>query len=352
MNTQLLRVIAKEMAEARLAAQQGDAEIKLEAIDNWASRLKLLAAITEGEWVKADDKKPELAYTDVYTISLLAAQDIAKMLACATSQDVDNIQCCVIEAMRNIPVLEWGHIDTAPKDGTTVLTCWRGADYKLNYFNTMADLADSFKLGREQWWYSAADKQPTHWLRFLRFGEVGRIAQMPTIDLDYEAYNVIHNEYLKAYPDLPVEYTSNDIDFDICEIIKNSASVKRIDEGDWVRADDVNRLVRELDVALNGEAGAAEQAALCDIVSHVKSQGWKLVNTSTATQDQEAWVKANDAHIASMAYSHLHSVAEKITIERSPEMFPQATYDVCTAGLRSFSMALIDAYNHALADKP
>lgn len=40
---------------------------------------------------------------------------------------------------------------------------------------------------------------------------------------------------------------------------------------------DHRRLVRELDVALNGEAGAAQQASLCDIVGQVKDGRWKLV---------------------------------------------------------------------------
>ena len=40
--------------------------------------------------------------------------------------------------------------------------------------------------------------------------------------------------------------------------------------GNWVSADDVNRLVRELDVALNGKAGAAAQASLCDVVAQVR----------------------------------------------------------------------------------
>lgn len=43
--------------------------------------------------------------------------------------------------------------------------------------------------------------------------------------------------------------------------------------------EDHKRLVRELDVALNGEDGAAKQASLCDIVSQVKDQRWKLVRT-------------------------------------------------------------------------
>lgn len=40
-------------------------------------------------------------------------------------------------------------------------------------------------------------------------------------------------------------------------------------EGNWVSADDVDRMARELDVAWNGIAGAAPQAALCDIVAQI-----------------------------------------------------------------------------------
>ena len=40
---------------------------------------------------------------------------------------------------------------------------------------------------------------------------------------------------------------------------------------------DKRRLTRELDVALNGERGAAQQASLCDIVSQVKDGRWRLV---------------------------------------------------------------------------
>jgi hypothetical protein len=36
------------------------------------------------------------------------------------------------------------------------------------------------------------------------------------------------------------------------------------------------RLVRELDVLLNGEEGAAQQASLCDIVSQVRLQGFAI----------------------------------------------------------------------------
>jgi hypothetical protein len=43
---------------------------------------------------------------------------------------------------------------------------------------------------------------------------------------------------------------------------------------------DVDRLVRELDVLLNGIAGAAPQARLCDIVSQVRDNRWKLVRAN------------------------------------------------------------------------
>lgn len=37
--------------------------------------------------------------------------------------------------------------------------------------------------------------------------------------------------------------------------------------GNWIAADDVQRMARELDVAMNGEEGAALAPSLCDVVS-------------------------------------------------------------------------------------
>jgi hypothetical protein len=42
--------------------------------------------------------------------------------------------------------------------------------------------------------------------------------------------------------------------------------------GSWVNADEVDALVRRLDVAINGEAGAAKQASLCDIVVQMEAR--------------------------------------------------------------------------------
>lgn len=52
--------------------------------------------------------------------------------------------------------------------------------------------------------------------------------------------------------------------------------------GNWIAADDVKRLTRELDVLLNGEEGAAKQASLCDIVAQVRRQ--KRIEAATTGQ--------------------------------------------------------------------
>jgi len=46
---------------------------------------------------------------------------------------------------------------------------------------------------------------------------------------------------------------------------------------------DHRRLVRELDVALNG-SGAAKQASLCDIVAQVRDERWRLVRGEKASE--------------------------------------------------------------------
>lgn len=43
--------------------------------------------------------------------------------------------------------------------------------------------------------------------------------------------------------------------------------------GRWKSADDIDRLVREIDVAINGQGGAAKQASLCDIAAQIKREG-------------------------------------------------------------------------------
>lgn len=55
-------------------------------------------------------------------------------------------------------------------------------------------------------------------------------------------------------------------------------------------SDDINRLVRELDVLINGEAGAAKQASLCDIVAQVRKQGLKV---PTVEGEPAAWLIEN-----------------------------------------------------------
>jgi hypothetical protein len=54
---------------------------------------------------------------------------------------------------------------------------------------------------------------------------------------------------------------------------------------------DHRRLVRELDVALNGQEGAAKQASLCDIVRQVTDNRWKLVRADANSDVRIAVMK-------------------------------------------------------------
>lgn len=53
---------------------------------------------------------------------------------------------------------------------------------------------------------------------------------------------------------------------------------------------DHNRLVRELDVLLNGEEGAAQQASLCDIVKQVEMQGIQIKQEQPAPVPTGEWL--------------------------------------------------------------
>ena len=65
---------------------------------------------------------------------------------------------------------------------------------------------------------------------------------------------------------------------DEIERLRDALNCEIVSRGEYeIVLADHRRLVRELDVALNGEAGAAQQASLCDIVGQVKDERWKLV---------------------------------------------------------------------------
>ncbi|MDX4955914.1 hypothetical protein [Delftia acidovorans] len=79
-----------------------------------------------------------------------------------------------------------------------------------------------------------------------------------------------------------------------------AASLAEPVAGNWVAASDVDRLVRELDVALHGESDAAPQASLCDIVGLAKAAADKLGRPVLAAPAAPAvdapivWPKARD----------------------------------------------------------
>lgn len=63
--------------------------------------------------------------------------------------------------------------------------------------------------------------------------------------------------------------------------------------------EDHRRLVRELDVLINGEEGAAKQASLCDIVAQVRREGLKVPQPADA--DESMWCR----YIATMIGGYL-----------------------------------------------
>lgn len=61
--------------------------------------------------------------------------------------------------------MNWQPIETAPQDGTRVLTCFHGVDYQINQFTNHADTAPGYRIGRDKtWWNSPPNRQPTHWM--------------------------------------------------------------------------------------------------------------------------------------------------------------------------------------------
>lgn len=68
------------------------------------------------------------------------------------------------------------------------------------------------------------------------------------------------------------------------------------EDGSWIAADDVYRHARSIDVALNGEEGAASRPALCDVVAQIASlarQYGPLVRALSARPLPSDWVAAD-----------------------------------------------------------
>lgn len=99
---------------------------------------------------------------------------------------------------------------------------------------------------------------------------------------------------------------------------------------------DHRRLVRELDVLLNGEAGAAKQASLCDIVAQVQREGIKAGQRAGVAERVLDWLRAN----ALPNY--------QIVVETNKESASLYRRDVMTVACSSWE-SLIE---HALAAAP
>jgi len=118
------------------------------------------------------------------------------------------------------------------------------------------------------------------------------------------------------------------------------------EHGNWIAADDVNRLVRELDVLLNGEDGAAKQASLCDIVSQVASQHFVLVRRADvpSADEVEAIRARHDEACNPVAYSfdaHIQAHTDRATLLR---LLDAARAEL--AGVREAARPFVDVANN------
>lgn len=66
-------------------------------------------------------------------------------------------------------IIEWLPISTAPKDGTRIITCYRGVSVTVNHYNDPSRSAPGHALGSKGWWCSRPDQQPTHWFPIPSF---------------------------------------------------------------------------------------------------------------------------------------------------------------------------------------
>ena len=92
-------------------------------------------------------------------------------------------------------------------------------------------------------------------------------------------FELSEEEAQEAKKAIEAEYDDPD-----CATITPLYTAPQPESGEWIKADDVERLTRELDVLMNGEDGAAPQASLCDIVGQVRAQGLTIRCVSTNAQ--------------------------------------------------------------------
>lgn len=79
---------------------------------------------------------------------------------------------------------------------------------------------------------------------------------------------ICDDKYFRGSTDIAEDYYAP-----ICHAINSHDELLELLQAHCKAQDDRAKLVRELDVLLNGEDGAAIQASLCDIVAQVKKHG-------------------------------------------------------------------------------
>lgn len=160
----------------------------------------------------------------------------------------------------------------------------------------------------------------THALR-ASHGQAPAVATLDVFGLQWPGEDRINLSTVFDTEAEALEYRDNRCDTPGILVVRLSAQPSPTAQpapaaGNWIAADDVNRLVRELDVCLNGEAGAAAQASLCDVVAQVRHEtakrGQPLLAAPAATPQADNQPEdENDAHNFDICQCFDHWLLEK-----------------------------------------
>lgn len=112
----------------------------------------------------------------------------------------------------------------------------------------------------------------------MRMAVPGAVAGQIGQYMQANGYGIVFNKFYKQREEQILESVQQDYE----EVMENH-----------------RRLVRELDVLINGEKGAAKQASLCDIVAQVRREGLKVPQPADA--DESMWCR----YIATMIGEYL-----------------------------------------------
>ena len=98
--------------------------------------------------------------------------------------------------------------------------------------------------------------------------------------------------------------------------IQRLAAQPAPESGSWYAASDIDKMVRDLDVAMNGE-GSAPQAKLCDLMPQLiqrltsPAQPAPVISAGPITPEMANWSEAHKAKLAAVMEKRLAAAPEK-----------------------------------------